>query len=364
MSDRPLKPSEQRRLPIFDTDGPRPAVGNQPTDINRYSLIAPIDPLSHLSEEERNAPLPPLSEDAMDPSLQPLPYEGIEVEQSEHNQGFQHTFPAPSDEELDAMEPQLKLRSLREAQGLPPELHPTDFEAHPEWEAVDLALRRHLNLVDTFELSDYHEQKLSTEPPDADDMEAEVLKKQNEFIRSYVTSGGLTQTALRKANITLDTLKQWRMDSEFVERYNDAMEQWHEDLRKAAFIRAQQKSDVLLIFMLKALKPDLYDDDIRKANWMAKQGLLGDQNLPVRATLIRDNTFNVMLSGATTEGHGTPLSGSRTTLLSDLPEDAPKVPKEQLRKNDEFAPDRELQTGPWQELSETLNPAIPDDGED
>lgn len=213
-------------------------------------------------------------------------------------------------------------------------------------EAVDTAIKRHLNLVDTFEPKAHTDKKETDSSP---------MVQQDRYIEAYVSSGGMTKTALRKAGATYDQLKQWRQDSEFVERFNEAMEHWHEELRKAAFIRAQQKSDVLLIFMLKALKPDVYDDDIRKANWMAKQGLLGDQNLPVRATLVRDNTFNILLGGAATTPDGTPVSSSRTTLLSDLPEDS-RLPKEQLRKDDVFRPDKELSSGEWLEVDETLNP--------
>ena len=52
----------------------------------------------------------------------------------------------------------------------------------------------------------------------------------------------------------------------------EAREQWHEGLRAVAMKRAAEKSDVLLIFLLKSLKPDLYDDELRKTKYLIEQG--------------------------------------------------------------------------------------------
>lgn len=347
----PSRSFGQQRLPLFDSDPQPHAVGSRPGDLSPHSLLAPLDPLAHLSEQDRQAPLsdPPPA----DTSKELKGYEHVMVEQAESNQGFVHHFAPDETDEFYALEPEIQLQEMRKQHNLPPVLHPDDYRAHPEWETVDLAIKRHLNIVDTFQPSEHTIQKETNTSVD------DPTAQQDRYIDAYVSSGGMTKTALRKAGATHEQLKQWRQDSEFVERFNEAMEHWHEELRKAAFIRAQQKSDVLLIFMLKALKPDVYDDDIRKANWMAKQGLLGDQNLPVRATLVRDNTFNILLNGNATAPDGAALPSSRSTLLSDLPENS-RLPKEQLRKDDVFHPDKELSTGEWLEVDEALNPqAIP-----
>ena len=48
-------------------------------------------------------------------------------------------------------------------------------------------------------------------------------------------------------------------DQEFKKAMKIAEEHWVEELRKAAFMRAQAKSDVLLMFLLKAMKPEEFD---------------------------------------------------------------------------------------------------------
>lgn len=169
------------------------------------------------------------------------------------------------------------------------------------------------------------------------------------FIQEYISSGGMTQTAISKSGITRAILKEWKQDPSFQADLQEAEELWFEELRKAAFIRAQQKSDVLLIFLLKAMKPQVYDDDLRKAQWMATQGLLGNQNLPVRATLVRDNTFNVHLPPGTS-----PLDAQalRDQLDQLTPEGIPHIPSDERRH--EFSPAKQIaESSEWSEIDDT-----------
>jgi len=259
---------------------------------------------------------------------------------------------APADQL--AMVQSHELRKARRAHGLPEDLIQADFDAHPEWVAVDKMIRQQLGLAPTFD-------PLPLEPREdyasGTVDERSLWDLQDDYIHEYVTNGGITQAALRAIGIKMSELKKWQQDPKFTERLAEATEAWHEDLRRAAFIRAQAKSDVLLIFMLKSLKPDIYDDDVRKANWMAKQGLLGNDNLPVRATLVRDNTFNVVLH-PTTGGADGGLPGDRSVLLADLPSDVPRV---QQRKDTQFNPEAERQSEQWQEVEQTLDPPMPSD---
>lgn len=142
-----------------------------------------------------------------------------------------------------------------------------------------------------------------------------LTKQQADFIQAYVSNGGLTHSALATASATRLMYQQWLKEPAFNDALEEATTKWFEELRKSAFLRAQAKSDVLLIFLLKALKPEVYDDDIRKAQWLAKNGLLGSENLPVRATLVRDNTFNVQINANAAPG---PVEIARA---NDLPKD-------------------------------------------
>lgn len=124
----------------------------------------------------------------------------------------------------------------------------------------------------------------------------EITEKQSQFIRHYSASGGITKTALRQSNSTRKELAEWMTEEPFKAAFKTAQDDWVEELRKAAMLRATAKSDVLLIFLLKALKPDVFDEDVRKQQFV---GLSANKDaIPVRATLVRDNTINVTLGNA------------------------------------------------------------------
>lgn len=128
-------------------------------------------------------------------------------------------------------------------------------------------------------------------PSDVEVQGSGLSNKQKQFIRQYISSGGITKIALKESAATREELEQWRTDQAFQKAYKEAQEDWVEELRKAAMLRATSKSDVLLIFLLKAMRPDVFDEDVRKQQYIGLSA--SKDNIPVRATLIRDNTFNV-----------------------------------------------------------------------
>ena len=127
----------------------------------------------------------------------------------------------------------------------------------------------------------------------SDPSDPSLSDKQRTFIRAYISSGGITKVALKESSSTRSELEEWKTQTAFQKSLKDAQEDWVEELRKAAMLRATSKSDVLLMFLLKAMRPDVFDEDVRKQQYT---GLTASKdNIPVRATLVRDNTFNVSL---------------------------------------------------------------------
>ena len=123
---------------------------------------------------------------------------------------------------------------------------------------------------------------------------SKLSSSQQSFIRHYVSSGGITKIALAQSSSTRKELEAWKTEPIFQKELRDAQEDWVEELRKAAMLRATAKSDILLMFLLKAMRPDVFDEDVRKQHYT---GLTSSRdNIPVRATLVRDNTFNVSIS--------------------------------------------------------------------
>lgn len=143
---------------------------------------------------------------------------------------------------------------------------------------------------------DYLNQVLGYDTFTADDFDKEDLsgltKKQQLFITTYIANGGITRAALKAAGATRTELVGWRKDEKFSEALKAAEENWMEELRKAAILRAQSKSDILLIFLLKAFNPEVFDDNVRNSQIIGSQAPVA--NIPVRATLIRDNNIQVI----------------------------------------------------------------------
>lgn len=127
----------------------------------------------------------------------------------------------------------------------------------------------------------------------SDPSDPSLSNKQRTFIRSYISSGGITKVALKESSATRAELEEWKTQPAFQKSLKDAQEDWVEELRKAAMLRATSKSDVLLMFLLKAMRPDIFDEDVRKQQYTGLSA--SKDNIPVRATLVRDNTFNVSL---------------------------------------------------------------------
>lgn len=130
--------------------------------------------------------------------------------------------------------------------------------------------------------------KESAFPMPTEKISSDLTERQDKFIRHYTSSGGITKEALKASGASRDELDQWLLDEKFKKAYRHAQSDWVEELRKAAMLRATAKSDVLLIFLLKSLQPEVFDEDVRKQQFAG----LAAQNkdaIPVRATLVREN---------------------------------------------------------------------------
>lgn len=125
--------------------------------------------------------------------------------------------------------------------------------------------------------------------------EGSLSRAQRAFIDAYASNGGITKNALKTSGVPREELDEWKLkDEEFKKSLKIAEQHWVEELRKSAFIRAQSKSDVLLMFLLKAMKPEEFDDDVRKQQYVGLNS--NPNNIPVRATLVRDNNIQISIT--------------------------------------------------------------------
>lgn len=112
--------------------------------------------------------------------------------------------------------------------------------------------------------------------------------KQDEFIAEYFANGGRKNAAAKKVGVDYSTTKRWiENDPTFKARLDEFKDMWEDNLRAAALKRATEKSDTLLIFLLKSLNPAQYDDELRKQKWLAEHNLHQAQQVPTQVVLVR-----------------------------------------------------------------------------
>lgn len=115
------------------------------------------------------------------------------------------------------------------------------------------------------------------------------VNAQDAFITEYFANGGRKQAAAKVVGVDYSTVKRWfQHDAAFRERVEDFRDMWRDQLRAVAFKRASEKSDTLLIFLLKSLEPETYDDQVRNAKYLAAHNIQTEQFIPVRAVLVAD----------------------------------------------------------------------------
>ena len=94
---------------------------------------------------------------------------------------------------------------------------------------------------------------------------------QTRFLAAYLAHHGHIGRACKEVGVHRNTVLDWRKKPTFRVKLTDAIKELEETLFAAAISRALEKSDVLMMFTLKTLNPERYDDNIRKAKWEAKR---------------------------------------------------------------------------------------------
>lgn len=128
---------------------------------------------------------------------------------------------------------------------------------------------------------------------------------QDRFIAEYFTNGGRKKAAAEKCEIGWTTVKEWfAKDAAFKSRVDEFHDTWKDNLRAVALRRASEKSDVLLMFMLKSIDPATYDDNLRKAIYLNSLGLTDpDAQKPIQITFSRGDSPELLTAPAAQQ-HG------------------------------------------------------------
>lgn len=108
--------------------------------------------------------------------------------------------------------------------------------------------------------------KTSTTPTPKKDTSIRELQ-QAKFLAKYAETGNVSASA-RAIKVNRDTVYGWRATNPaFADAMHAAKLQAIEELEGEAFTRAKAHSDVLLIFLLKNLKPEIYGDKMKITQW-------------------------------------------------------------------------------------------------
>lgn len=88
-------------------------------------------------------------------------------------------------------------------------------------------------------------------------------QKRDAFLKAYERLGTITHAA-KEAGVSRRTVYNWQQaDEDFALAMHDCREQVTEDLEREAVRRAKDGSDTLLIFLLKANRPEKYRENVK-----------------------------------------------------------------------------------------------------
>ena len=92
---------------------------------------------------------------------------------------------------------------------------------------------------------------------------------QAKYLEAYFESGCVQRRACKKVGVSERTASTWHKSEEFLEKKEAWIQFLEESILEALLQRAVEKDNTAAIFLLKSIKPELYDDQIRKLKYMA-----------------------------------------------------------------------------------------------
>lgn len=114
-------------------------------------------------------------------------------------------------------------------------------------------------------------------------------EKQNRFLLAYLETCGNRTEAAKIAGVPLPTMYRWFREPEFCERLTKTFQRFEQPLLEEAIKRALAKSDLLLMFLLKSINPERYDEGVRKQKLANR---MDDQDKPLSEAQLRDLVEN------------------------------------------------------------------------
>lgn len=127
---------------------------------------------------------------------------------------------------------------------------------------------------------------------------------QDNFLISYIESNGNVSAAAEKVGMERRTFYHWmKNDPEFVKRLEETKQQFADKLFNVAMDFAFQGDTTLIIFLLKSLQRERYDDGFIRQKYAIEKGLQPqvEQFVPIRAVLVREPSPGEIAPGKKSE---------------------------------------------------------------
>lgn len=110
-----------------------------------------------------------------------------------------------------------------------------------------------------------------------------------EYIAMYLEKKGIRTYAARELGIPYPTVRKWFKDPKFLEQLAEVQDEFNDLVIQGLRNRAETKSDTAAFGYLKAMDPEKWDDNIRKAKWLKEHGMTDpDAQVPQQVILIRE----------------------------------------------------------------------------
>ena len=112
---------------------------------------------------------------------------------------------------------------------------------------------------------------------------------QQTYIAEYIKCLGRKALAARNIGISIETVYKWKLDPNFQAKLEAAEEEWYDMLKASLMKRAMEKSDLAAFAILSAREPEKYDQAIRKAMWLSRNGVDDpERQPPMQITFVRE----------------------------------------------------------------------------
>lgn len=124
------------------------------------------------------------------------------------------------------------------------------------------------------------EQKEEGSLPAGEEIDKPLTVKQDLYLNALLLNSGNKTSAALAAGVSYRQAFRWHNLPHFKAHYEMRKHFWISELEAHGLKRAKDKSDLLLMFFLKAMDRERYDDNIARIKYLTERGLKDSDDTP------------------------------------------------------------------------------------